>query len=163
MDIKQLLEKLAYFTEEQINEMGSFYTKLPFDKFRDECLKRYAYKQAKISFKNQDTALIKKENNIDIYDRCIEHVYKRHKDMDNNKWKIFLNSFNLQTDTKQKAKYNGKIRERYVFKCNNETHYFGYVIDFIKNKSPRLVTVFEGHPNSVDNWFENVVNGTEII
>lgn len=27
------------------------------------------------------------------------------------------------------------------------------------NKNPHLVTAFKDHPNSVDNWFNNVVNG----
>lgn len=160
MNFRQLNEELEKLLT--LNE-GNFYTKLPFSDFRLKCLQRYELKIKKLPYEYQDTALVKHINNIDIYDTCIEHVYRDHNDMDNDKWEVFLSTFNPKIDIQEKAKHNGKNGERYVYKCNNNSNYFGYVLDLYPNKSPRLVTVFEGHPNSVDNWFNNVVMGNITI
>lgn len=166
MDIQEVIDKLKEaldlaenLQESQLNEMGNFYTKLSFPDFRKECLRRYELKKAGKSFKYQDTALVKLVKGVDIYDTCIEHVYKDHKNMTPEIWQIFLDTFSPIKDVKEKAKYNGKRGKRYVYKCGNQDYYFGYVLDIIEGSNPKLVTVFYDHPNSVDNWFNNVVNG----
>lgn len=166
MEIKELIRKTEEFlsylkqlNEDKLVEMGSFETRLPFPKFRQECLRRYQLKKENKDFKHKNTGLYFVTKNIEIYDKCIEHVLREHKDIQEKEWEDFLKTFSPIKDKREKAKYNGKFGKRYVYKCYNDQSTYGYVLDIFNTARSKLVTMFKDNPNSVDNWFDNVVKG----
>jgi hypothetical protein len=181
LDINKLNEELDRILEEEINVsqintltlQEKFFTKLNFLKYKQEVLKRYEYKKARQNLLKTDTKKawelypkLKYENtcwcysskNFIITNNCIEHVTKNHNNMTDVLWQEFLNSCNPLTDEKVKAKYDGRYGQRWIYKCQSKTNYFGYVLDIFERSEPQVVTVFTDHENSVNNWIQNAVN-----
>jgi len=180
MDIQEVIDKLKEaldlaenLQESQLNEMAPYITKLGFPQFKTEVLKRYQYKKQKQKMKNKNPELAAKsfpdlpyenkcwgflnKNNIIITNNCIEHVEKKHFNMTTELWEEFLNTCNPNRDIKVKAKYNGSSGNRWIYKCSNGQHYFGYVLDIFPKANPQVVTVFCDKEANVDNWIQNTI------
>lgn len=167
MNIKQILEELM-----KLNEMAPYLTKKPFPQFYKDTLYRYNYKKERQQAKKQNKDIDKLypplpyENNcigklvkdVVITNSCIEHVYKRHANMTPTMWNKFLRCFNPKEDKKIKTKYNGQNGKRWVYSCNNQQNYFGYVVDVFTSSNPQIVTVFTDQKNNIENWIQNAVN-----
>lgn len=168
------LESLkAAVNEEQLNEMAPFITSKPFPQFRHEALFRLDYKKKRQAILNTNPEKayelypkLKYENNcfafetedILITNSCIEHVVKDHIDMDDDIWLDFIQTCNPSTDYKVKAKYDGEHGKRWIYKCKNDKHCFGYVLDIFDKAKPQAVTVFYNDEPTVDNWIRNEIN-----
>jgi len=162
--------------EEQLNEMAPFITSMPFAQFRQEVLRLYNKKKERQDFKNEHPKENEKANELfpkEPYETkcwayespfvlvtnfCIEHVAKEHGNITTEIWQEFLALCNPNIDFKWKSKYNGNFGERWIYKCKNNKHCFGYVLDIFEVSKPQVVTVFFNNEKKVDNWIQNEIN-----
>ena len=174
MKIKQILEKLLTFTEEQLNEMAIHISDAPFHVFIEDALYRYDYKKKRSQIKDpkekykkfpklkyENVLNAKEYQGILVTYGSIEHVYKHHPELTEQDWEEFLSTFDPSKDENIQGDSTRPDEDKFIYKCNNGTSYFGYVVRVFPNAQAQLVTMFKGHQNSVDNWIQNQINKNE--
>lgn len=170
MNLQELLARLDLLV---LNEMTIHKSKCSFQKFYDDAIYRYNYKKQRTQYENtfgKEKAKYKypelpyenvlnalQYQNILVTNESIEHVVKRHPEIEVADWEEFLNSFNPKQDEQYPTSYSHKNSTKIIYKYEYNGNYFGYVVRYFPKAQAQLVTMFKGNENTIDNWIKNTI------